>query len=259
MATLYEQFHHLRVVRRSEILTWLNGQVEKTNNAIKWLLKSGKAQRIKTGLYYFRRPDEWYQKDVLVSPWIIASCAAAGSVVAYHSALHIRGDAYSATKWIQIAINRGRKKPPPRFEYQNAEYRYYKDNTSFGVEEIIIQDLRVKTFTRERILLDGLAKPDRFFGLTEFLQSIDGYKWINPDKLFEYLPNYPALAVRMRLGWLLERFQKKWYIKDETLEQLQKDRPDDMVFLVGNKRRGNKRIRKWNLLVPKTLDYLDEV
>ncbi len=258
MSKVYKEFQHLRVVRRSEIAAKFNGNTEKTNNALRWLLKSGKAQRIKTGLYYFKKPDEWYQKEVAVSPWLIANRAVNGSIIAYHSALSIQGWAYSVSRWVQVAIDRKGKKLPVKFEYQNAEYHYYQDNVSYGVEEVPIGDVMVKTITKERILLDAMARPDRFFGIVEFLQSVESLQWINPDKLFEYLPHYPTTAVKMRLGWLLERFQKEWYINDEILEKLQEYRPHDPAFLVANKRKDNKRVKKWNLMVPKTLDYIDE-
>lgn len=258
MSRIYEKFQHLRVVRRSEITAWFNHDAEQTNNALKWLLKSEKAQRIKTGLYYFKKPDEWYQKEVAVSPWLIAGRAVEDSVVSYHSALSIHGWAYSVSSWVQVVVDRSRKRLPKQFEYQNAEYHYYKDDTSYGVEEVSIQDVPINIFVKERLLLDAMARPDRFFGIAEFLQSVESFRWIDPDKLFEFLPHYPTVAVKMRLGWLLERFQKQWYISDEILDKLQEYRPDDSAFLVANKRQSNKRVKRWNLMVPKTLDYLDE-
>lgn len=258
MSKIYKKFQHLRVVRRSEILNWFHGDINQTNNALQWLLKSGKAQRIKTGLYYFKKPDEWFQKETAVSPWLVAGGAVDGSVIAYHSAMAIQGWSYSASRWIQVAIDKSGKKLPLQFEYQHAEYRYYQDDTSYGVEEVLIDDIEIKTFTKERLLLDAMARPDRFFGMVEFLQSVESFRWIDPDKLFEYLVRYPTAAVKMRLGWLLERFQKQWYVSDEILEKLLEYRPHDSAFLVANKRRNNKRVKKWNLMVPKTLDYVDE-
>ena len=255
MSKVYKHFHNLWVVRRSEILAYYNGDIEHANNSIRWMVKSGKAQTIKRGLYYLKQPNDWYKKEVLVSPWLIASRTYENSVIAYHSALRLYGDAYSETSQIQVAVNL--KKVPASFKYQDATYLFYRDDISFGLDELSVKEVPVKTFTKERILLEGLKKVERFFGIEEFLKSIEGFKWIDLDRIDEMLPHYSS-SINMRLGWLLEKFKEKWFIDDRFLNKLNKKRPEHLVFLVPNIRRGNILNRKWNLLIPKTLAYLDE-
>ena len=59
MSEVYQKFLPQRVIRRTQVLDYLEGDVEKTNSALRWLVKSGKAQRIKAGLFYLKQPHEW--------------------------------------------------------------------------------------------------------------------------------------------------------------------------------------------------------
>lgn len=258
MSTTYEKFQHLRIVSRAEIMNHFSGDVEKANNAIRWLIKSGKAQPIKTGLYYLKRPDEWFEKEVTVSPWLVASKAMPNGVVAYHSALRLRGEAYSETSQFQVAVGLEFPRAPKSFAYQGASYHFSRADISFGIEEVPVLDFIVRAFSKERLLLEGLMAPDKFFGMAEFLKSIEGFKWIDLDSLLAMLPHYPLATISMRLGWLLEKFRDKWYVGDVILEKLRQNKPQDLAFLEARKRKGNVLERKWNLMVPATLAFLDE-
>jgi len=191
MSEIYKRFQHLHVVHRAEILRYFSGDVEKTNNAIRWLVKSGKAQAIKTGVYYFKRPQEWFENEVTVSPWLIAGRAIPEGVVVYHSALRLRGDAYSETSQFQVAGGLEFPRAPKSFAYQGANYRFYRADLSFGVEEVAVLDVTVRAFSKERILLEGLMAPDKFLGISEFLKSIEGFKGIDLDGLLAMLLHYP--------------------------------------------------------------------
>ncbi len=258
MSTIYEKFQPQRIVCRAEILNHFAGDVEKTNNAIRWLITSGKAQPIKAGLYYLKRPNEWFEKEATVSPWLVASKAVPNGVIAYHSALRLRGEAYSETSQFQVAVGLEFPRAPKSFAYQGARYHFFRADLSFGIEEIPVLDFIVRAFSKERLLLEGLMVPDRFFGIAEFLKSIEDFKWVDLEGLLSMLPHYPLATASMRLGWLLEKFRDKWYVGDEILEKLRQNKPQDLAFLEARKRKGNVLERKWNLMVPAALAFLDE-
>jgi len=258
MSKIYKKFQHLHIVHRAEILNYFARDVEKTNNAIRWLLKSGKAQTIKTGLYYFKRPQEWFENEVTVSPWLIAGRAILEGAIAYHSALRLRGEAYSETSQFQVAVGFEFSRAPKSFAYQGASYRFYRADLSFGVEEVAVLDGTVRAFSKERILLEGLMAPDKFLGMAEFLKSIEGFKWIDLDGLLAMLPHYPLSTISMRLGWLLEKFRAQWFVSDDILKKLGKNKPSDLTFLLARKRKGNRQVKNWNLLVPQNLAFVDE-
>lgn len=256
---LYRAFQHQRIVYREDVIEFYGGDVKKSDLNIHRLLKSERAIRIKANVYYFKTPQEFYDGDVLVDPLLIAGKVHPQGVIAYHTALRVTGIAYSVSTHYQVGIPKEEKQTPRPFEFQNVFYRFYRTDLSFGLEEAVIHDVTVPYFSKERILLEGLMYQDRFLGIAELLQSVEGFPYVNPDDLLEILPNYPVKTAAMRLGWLLERFQKKWYITEEVLNKLEQYRSVTRLFLVPNKRKYNKLERRWNLMVPKTLDYLDEM
>lgn len=258
MSEVYQKFVSHKIVRRKQVLDYFSGDVDKTNAALRWLIKSAKAQRIKSGLFYFKQPDEWFKEQVSVSPWFIAANAVEGSVVAYHSALSLLGTAYSETKEIQVAVGREHSRVPKGFLYQKVNYKYFRSDLSFGITEHVVAGGKIKVFDKERLILEGLMHPDKFYGMAEFLTSIEEVKWLDLDHLMDMIKMYPLPTVSMRLGWLLHKYRQKWYVDDSYLSRLKTNRPEDRVFLVNRQRKGNVLEKVWNLMVPKTLLNLEK-
>lgn len=253
MSDVYNEFLSQKVIRRSQVIEFFSGNTEKSNAALKWLLKSGKAQRIKTGLFYFKPVNEWQTAEVIVVPWHIAANAVQGSVIGFHSALNLLGYAYSEIKDIQVVVSNELARVPKSFEYQKVRYQYTRSDVSFGVTQQVVDDVKIKTFDKERVVLEGLMDPDKFYGIAEYLQSIDDVTWLDLDHLFSLKEKYPTTSVNMRLGWLLEKYQQKWHVDDLYLKKLRKQRPEDRVFLVNKHRKGNVLDKTWNLMVPRKL------
>lgn len=258
MSEIYQKFKYRRVVRRKEVLEYFSGNAEKTNAALRWLTKSGKAQRIKVGLYYLKNPDEWFTDEVLLSPWLIASQAWQPGVIGYHSALRLLCGVHSETKNFQIVVSKNETRAPKSFNYQGVHYQFYRDDLSFGINYGVADNIKIKAFDKERLVLEGLMQPDKFYGMAEFLQSVEDIKWLDLDHLLEMLTKYPLPTVSMRLGWLLEKFKDKWYVENTLLKKLKQNRPQDRVFLINKNRIGNLLAAEWNLMAPKTILALEE-
>jgi hypothetical protein len=100
--------------------------------------------------------------------------------------------------------------------------------------------------------------PDKFYGMPEYLKSVDNIKWLDLDALLNMMYKYPVPTLCMRLGWLLQKYRKKWYVDESHLNQLKAHRPEDRVFMVSRLRKSNILDKTWNLMIPKTLLNLDE-
>jgi predicted transcriptional regulator of viral defense system len=258
MSEVYQKFITQRVVRRTQVLDFLAGDVDRTNAALRWLIKSGKAHRIKTGLFYLKQPNEWYENEITVSPWLIASNAEKSSVIGYHSALKLLGHAYSEVNEVQIIVGLDYNRVPNSFSYQNILYKYFRSDLTYGINENVIFDTKIKLLDKERLVLEGLMQPDKFYGMFEFLRSLENIKWLELDHLLEMKAKYPLPTVSMRLGWLLQKNRKKWYVEESHLNQLKANRPENRVFLVNRIRKGNVLEKTWNLMLPKNILNLDE-
>ncbi len=253
-----KKFQYKRVVRWKEIASFLGDEVRATT-AIQWLLKSGKAVAIKKGIYYLKRPDEWLDEKLEINPIIIAGYTHPQGVIGYHTAMKCYGVSYSESNLFQVAVPKSVPRVMKPFKYNNAQYKFYRADLSFGIASSVIDDVRVSHFSRERILLEGLMSPDRFLGVSEFLKSIEGFSWVDLDKLMDMLNYYPLTSISMRLGWLLEKNQKRWHVSETILKELEKKRPESRILLVKSKPKGNYLEKRWSLMVPKTVNELSEV
>jgi len=255
---ILKKFKHKQVVSWKEIASFLGDEVKATT-AIQWLLKSGKAMVIKKGFYYLKRPDEWLRENLEVNPLIIAGHIHPDGVIGYHAALKCYGIAYSESNLFQVTLPKSVPRVLKSFKYQNAQYKFYRGNITFGITSSVIDDVRVKHFSRERILLEGLMFPDRFLGISEFLKSIDEFSWIDLDTLMNILNYYPLTSISMRLGWLLENYQQRWNVNESILKKLEKRRPESRILLIKKRPRGNYLVKRWSLMVPKTVNELSEI
>lgn len=252
-----KKFKNKRVVQWREIASFLKDQVKATT-AAQWLLKSRKAIFIKKGLYYLKRPNEWLEDEVEINPLIIAGHLHPDGVIGYHAALKFYGVAYSESNIFQIALPKSVKRVWKSFIFQKAQYKFYRTDLSFGVASSVVEDVRIEHFSRERILLEGLMYPDRFLGMSEFLKSIEGFSWINLESLLKMVSYYPIKTVSMRLGWLLENNKQRWHVSESVLKALEKNRPESRILLVKKNPRGNYLVKRWSLMIPKTLKELSE-
>lgn len=62
----------------------------------------------------------------------------------------------------------------------------------------------------------------------------------------------------MRLGWMLENNKQRWHVAESALKELEKNRTESRILLVKNKPNGNYLVKRWSLMVPKTLRELSE-
>lgn len=249
---VFKELGHKRVVRWKEIASLLGDEVKATT-VMQWLLKSNKALFIRKGLYYLKRPDEWFLEEIQVNPLIVAGNLHPDGIIGYHSALKCYGVAQSESDIFQVVLPKTVKRVSKAFQFQQASYEFFRKDLSFGITSSVINDVRLRHFSRERILLEGLVVPDRFFGIEEFLNSIEGFSWIDFDELMKIIQYYPPTSISMRLGWLLENFKKRWKVTESIFKELEKNRTESRIYLLKSQTRGNFLVKRWNLMVPKTL------
>ena len=255
---IFLEFGYKRIVRWKEIVSLLGDEVKATT-VMQWLLKSKKAITIKKGIYFLKRPNEWLLEEIEVNPLLVAGNPHPNGIIGYHSALKCYGVAHSESNVFQVALPKSMKRVKKPFNFQQARYEFYRTDLSFGITSSVIDDVRLKHFSRERILLEGLKVPARFLGIHEFLMSLEGFLWIDFSELMSILNNYPATTISMRLGWLLENNRKRWNVSDSVLKTLERNRTESRIYLLKKQTKGNILAKRWNLLVPKTLEDLSEV
>jgi hypothetical protein len=86
----------------------------------------------------------------------------------------------------------------------------------------------------------------------------EGFSWIDFDELMKIIQYYPPTSISMRLGWLLENFKKRWKVTESIFKELEKNRTESRIYLLKSPTRGNFLVKRWNLMVPKTVSNMRE-
>ena len=101
----------------------------------------------------------------------------------------------------------------------------------------------------ERTLLDGLRRPDLTGGAVELVESAAGFGVLDLDLLHRLLKTYKEKLLWAAAGWFLERHQQRFFVSDEYLSTIERNRPKSPQYLVRNQR-GGTMAKRWNLILP---------
>jgi hypothetical protein len=127
----------------------------------------------------------------------------------------------------------------------------------FGTRKIERQGVLLDATGPERTLVEGFSRPSLAGGLEELVRSAAGFTTLDLDLLEEVLRRYDLARLWAATGWFLAMFQKSFHVPDALLSRMEKHRPRSR-FYVERGRRGGALVRRWNLILPKTLLSLGE-
>lgn len=105
---------------------------------------------------------------------------------------------------------------------------------------------------RERSFVDCLMFLDYSGGVEELDKSLAMFPSFDFDAALEYLKLLRKPWLYSRLGFLLDRHTDKLFFRDAARDQFLRRLPPGVAYL-GDKRRGNRWVPSWKLMVPETL------
>lgn len=199
-------------------------------------------------------------RDVPPSPLLVASKAAPGAVLAFHSALDAHGVAHSPAR-VATFLSSSRVTP---FDVSGYRFRRGPDFASragapdVGVTRARVGDTLVPVTSRERTLADCLKRLDLGGGLEEVLRSVGTFTTMSSAALSEYVVmlNSPTLAARV--GWVMSLMAEAWLYDPKPLERLRGSLGRGTYWL--QRRRSGVQyefVAAWRLYVPAALPYQD--
>ena len=116
-------------------------------------------------------------------------------------------------------VRGNRKHAEPGYPVGNTIYRFVqvKPDRFFGIDEVWIEEARIKITDPERTLVDGLTAPQYFGDFSEVLHAFEMRKpKIDLERIIGYALKLDA-ATAKRLGWVLEHEG----VKPSRLKELQ--------------------------------------
>ena len=194
------------------------------NQSLHHLVKSGWIVRLKKGVYALSGSvpgttslHEFEIAMALVQPAAISHWSA----LSYHGMTEqIPQRVFVLTTARSVPRSRRRKQSQSEEGYSVGHiiYQFVQTNPEryFGIEEVWVNESRIKITDPERTLLDGLLLP-RYFG--DFAEVLHAFEVrapkLNVDRIIEYALKLDN-ATAKRLGWILQRIR----IQEDLLNPL---------------------------------------
>ena len=164
------------------------------------LLKSGKLERIRRGLYTAIDP---ISEQPIADPVIVASKLRNPYYLGYHTALTIYGTAYSARNQVHICVhpeNRFRE-----FTYNGNTYTpIYTQDTETNIQTINHLGHKIKVCGKERLLVELVENPQNVGGWEQALKSLETLGGVEYEKIPDILEKKNTQILTRKTGYILQ-------------------------------------------------------
>jgi predicted transcriptional regulator of viral defense system len=258
---LYNALLPLRVVSFNDIVQEASRIVEAAPNRryiyrkyVDRLIKSGKLQRIRKGLYVVLSPLEEPERHT-VDKFLIAAKIRREYYLGFHTALEYYGCAYSLLNEVYTCVQAKDRFDP--FYYKRFTFKpvFVKDITSEIVEKPYRQSL-LKVSSKERTFIECIDRVQYAGDWEECIKSLEGLGGLDFEKLLSLTLKQEKRGLHRRIGYVLELLKNRspFYehvnniILDKIAEQI-KGPPQYLIR--GKKGPLNKR---WNLYILKEIE-----
>jgi len=215
------------------------------------MIKRGKLQRIRKGLYIVLSPLEKPEKHA-ADKFLIASKIRDVYYLGFHTALEYYGCAISFYNEAYICVKAKDRFDP--FQYKRFSFRpVFVEDVTLEVEEKRHQGTSIKVSSKERSFIECIDKVRYAGGWEECIKSLEGLGGLNMKKLLNLLYKYKKDILFRRIGYFLELLKKRspFYedVNDQLLSEVESQITGPPRYLIyGEKGPVNRR---WKLYIPK--------
>jgi len=249
------------VFTRDEINQYLSEQDsnnEKTlEQTINYHIKAGNIAQVKRGLFYYIPPGR-EKENFPVDMMLVTGKMREDAVLAYHTAMDIRGYSHSAFHTYYFLTKKA--KNTRTLDFRNSTIKpinqpgsLQKSNNEFYlVDDYDRKGLTIHVTSLERTVVDAMDRPDLCGGWEEIWRSFQGIGYLKGDELLEYVSKLENSTTAARVGFYLEDRKENFGVKEQTLQKLENFLPKNPRYLDRNQK-GGKLIKRWKLIVP---DYV---
>ncbi|MFW6121930.1 MAG: type IV toxin-antitoxin system AbiEi family antitoxin domain-containing protein [Petrotogales bacterium] len=224
--------------------------------------KRGRILKVRNNLYSVV-PLDTKKENYMPKSYLIAGKVTNDSVLSYSSAMEYYGVTYSLLN-LRTFFTSKKIKP---FYFKDIYYKPIKFNSNLlkkGKERIFVEKVDIKgefifITSKERTFVDMLDKPNYCGGIDEVWRSIELFDFLDLSNVMDYLLLLDNSTTSAKVGFFLERNQKRLEVSESVLEQLLEMKPKSIHYIDRNNRVNAKIIKKWNLAMPKYLLEAGEV
>lgn len=220
---------------------------------LKHHLRAGNIKRLSREVFA-AVPAHLSAEHLMVDRFAAASKLRPDGVLGYHSALELHGAAYSEFNEVQL-VSRGRPEladlpfGPCRF-VNPPKALLDAGKTDYLTVAMDRLGVSIKVTAIERTAVDVLHRTDIAGGAEEVLQSLDLVRYLDPEKVVDYVELLGIRSLASLAGWWLERRQSALGVPEGTLDRLRALRPRSKHYALGAKPGDAVLIEPWRVLLP---------
>jgi predicted transcriptional regulator of viral defense system len=237
-----------------EYLGYKNGG-RKAYDAVLYQKKAQRIGMVKDGLYFSIRPGSNAQQTS-PDPFLVASKLSDDAVIAFHSALDLLGFGHSLFNTFYYFTNRFR----PALRFRGSHFRSVvtpeklqtKSQEFFGTEKVERLGVKITVTGKERTLVDCLDRPQYCGGFEEMYRSLEKMPYLQSEVLLSYLELRNQKKLHAAVGFFLEQHREQFHVEETFLRMLERNKPSTAVYWDRSKK-GGTYVKRWNLMVPKTV------
>ncbi len=226
-------------------------------NLLGYHLKCGHLIHIRRGLYY-TVPKGVDPENCPVDPYLVASKLAEDSILAYHTALAYFGGLYTIRNDF-VFLTQTKVKTP--FTFREVVFHASSvplnlvsaKSFDFGVQSSDHLGHKILVTSLERTLVDVLDRPSLTGSWEEIWRSLESVEYFNLDQVLQYALLLGNATTTAKLGFFLEMHREQLMVQDRYLEELRSHCPRKPHYLERSRKRHQKLLKKWNLIVPAEL------
>jgi predicted transcriptional regulator of viral defense system len=221
---------------------------------LRYHLDRGRLLRVRRG-FYAVVPEGTDPSSASPDPYLVGSRLAEDAVLAYQTALALRGFAHSQREEI-VAVSHASVRP---FRFRGVLYRTVKPPRSLSLAgeesaEVVTIDrsgLDARATSLERTAVDLLDRPDLGGGWEEVWRSLESVPYLDLDAVVGYallLGSAPAIAAT---GLFLETHRESLMVEPRHLDALRRRIPRQPRYL--DRSLPGRLVAGWNLIAPRIL------
>ena len=240
----YEQFLRMEVFNFSDV-EQMTGSADSAKNLLNRYTQKGFVKKVRRNLYYCVNLEN---RDSTANRFVIGSNINRTAYISHHSAFEYHGHAHQTFYEISVAS----EKVFRNFEFEGITYKYIKSHFENGVM-VPETNSKIRVTDLEKTVIDCIKSIDLAGGTEELFQCMDSVLTLNNDKLFEYLNLYDMQFLYQKAGYIFEKHQKDFGVKDELIHTCLKKVGSSIRYFDEDAREGNGMlVKKWNLIVSRS-------
>lgn len=240
--TAYQYFYKLGCFTREELLQYA-GNPKKADDILYALKKKGLVVSVKRNLYVVVSGET---KQLLASPFEIASKITEDSYISHHSAFEYYGMANQVFGDVYVSSSARFN----NFEFDGKTYVYVMSKVNSGK----IRDGKVHITDIERTIIDSIKNFEKIGGLEELLRCLDMVTFADEHKLLAYLSEYEKQFLYQKTGYILSHFQRGMKLSNDFFAECMAQIYKSVRYLYNGIQYENPVLYpEWQLYAPKNL------